>query len=97
MLTTSLDRTGIYDTLLVLQTLRYCILCYNSLTRTHVCRHQDTLVTLNRMYRHLLEGIQREFIFSRWFCRRYMIGDRNVRITRWYRNLVADLEGSKDC
>lgn len=91
LLTTSLDGTGIDDTLLVLQTVRYCILCYNSLTRTRVCRYQYALVTLDRMNRHLLEGIQCEFIFSRWFRRRYMTRDRNVRITRRHRNLVTDL------
>ena len=88
---TSLDRTGIDHTLLVLQTVCYCILCYNSLTCTRVCRHQYTLVTLNRMHRNLLEGVQRELVFSCWFRRRYMIRDRYVRVARRHSDLMPNL------
>ena len=70
---TDLDRTRVYNTLLVLQTLGDGVLGNDRFTGTRMCGDEYTLVALNGVHGHLLEGIQNELIFSCGLGWRYML------------------------
>lgn len=89
---THLDRTGIYYTLLVLQSLRNGIFGNDCFTSTGVGRDEYAFVSLDSIYRDLLEGIEFEGIYTGGFGGRYMLRYRSVVISWRYGDLMSDLQ-----
>ena len=86
-----LDRTCIDYSLLVCQSLGNSVFGDNSLPGRCMRRDKDTLVTLDGVDGDLLEGVQGELVFPCGLFWRNMVRDRYIRVTGWYRDLVADL------
>ena len=94
MVFTSLDWTGVDYTLLILQTLSNGILGDDSFTSTRMRRNKHALITLNRMNRYLLEGVQSELVFARWFLWRHMLRNWYVRVAWRHRDLMSHLRST---
>jgi hypothetical protein len=88
---THLDRTCVYNPLLVSEALRNGVLSDDCFASTGVSRHQHTFSPLDGMDRNLLEWVEGERIHSCGFGGRDMLRNRNIRIAWGYGDLVADL------
>lgn len=52
-----LDRTGVDDSLFIIQAFGNGVFCYHRFACTGMGRHQDTLISLDRVHGYFLEGI----------------------------------------
>lgn len=87
----SLDGTGVYDTLVVLQTLGNCVFGNNRFSCRRVGRDQNTLIPLYRGDRHLLERIKGKGPYAGRLCGGLVLGNGDVVVVWREGDLMADL------
>lgn len=95
-LATHLNRTSVYHSLPLLQALSDGVFGHDGLSGRGVSRDEDRLVALDRSHRHLLEGIQLEWVGAGGLGGRYVGGNGNVGVVGREGDLVTDLWGPQE-